>query len=161
MRKFTNPLDNIKIAAPCSANWDEMFGSERRRFCSQCKLNVYNLSEMTREEAENFLINAEGRVCLRVFRRADGSVITGNCPVGWQALKRRASRAAAAIMALLITVFSGILSFRLFEAFNLKTSPEIFQPEYKSSSHKISFGGVTSNLSEIKLEILNSRLNRD
>jgi hypothetical protein len=161
MRKFTNPLDKINIAAPCSANWDEMFGSERRRFCSECKLNVYNLSEMTREEAENFLINAEGRVCLRIYRRADGSVITQNCPVGWRALKRRASRAAAAIMALVMAVFSGILSFRLFEALNPPIQPEIYQPDDESSPDEISFGGMPVNLSEIKLEILNSRLNQD
>ena len=160
MRKFTNPLDNIKIAAPCAANWDEMYGNERRRFCSACKLNVYNLSEMTREEAETFLINSEGRVCLRLYRRADGSVITQNCPLGWQALKRKASLAASAITALAIAVFSGILGFRLFEAFSPKTPPEIYQPDYESAP-KISFGGMTSNLSEIKLEILRSRRNRD
>ena len=40
MSNFTNPLDNIRIASPCSANWDEMFGDERKRFCGDCKLNV-------------------------------------------------------------------------------------------------------------------------
>ncbi|HEX8250082.1 MAG TPA: hypothetical protein VF599_18050 [Pyrinomonadaceae bacterium] len=160
MQKFTNPLDKIKIAAPCAANWDEMFGDERRRFCSACKLNVYNLSEMTREEAENFLINSEGRVCLRIFRRADGSVITQNCPVGWQALKRKASRAASAALAMMITIFSGILGFRLFEALNEKAPPKIYQPDYESGP-KIIFGGITSNLPEIKLEILRNRRHRD
>jgi hypothetical protein len=160
MRKFTNPLDNIKIAAPCAANWNEMFGNERKRFCGECKLNVYNLSEMTREEAENFLINAEGRVCVRVYRRADGSVITANCPVGWRALKRKASRAASATMALVMAVFSGILSFRLFETLNPKAQPKIYQPDYESGP-KIIFGGMASNLSAIKLEILSSRENQD
>ena len=28
MRKFNNPLDNIRIASPCTANWDEMFGDQ-------------------------------------------------------------------------------------------------------------------------------------
>ena len=52
MAKFESPLNNIKIASPCSANWDEMYGNERKRFCGDCKLNVYNLSGMSRDEAE-------------------------------------------------------------------------------------------------------------
>src|SRR5215217_962167 len=100
MEKFTNPLDKIKIASPCGANWNEMRGDNRRRYCTSCKLNVYNLSGMTRAEAESFLINSEGRVCLRIHRRTDGTVITRDCPVGWQKLKRKVSRTAAAVFAL-------------------------------------------------------------
>ena len=46
MSKLTSPLDHLKIAAPCPADWDQMFSfeDERVRFCSQCNLNVYNLS---------------------------------------------------------------------------------------------------------------------
>ena len=45
--KLTSPLDHLKIAAPCPADWDQMFSfeDERVRFCSQCNLNVYNLSK--------------------------------------------------------------------------------------------------------------------
>src|SRR5215203_1323661 len=64
MHKFTNPLDKIKIASPCGADWNEMRGDNRRRYCTMCKLNVYNLSGMTQTEAESFLINSEGRVGL-------------------------------------------------------------------------------------------------
>jgi len=56
MSKFTNPLNNIKIASPCSQNWNEMIGTERERYCGECKLNVYNLSGMSRIEAENLLL---------------------------------------------------------------------------------------------------------
>lgn len=108
MNKFTNPLNGIKIASPCSQNWDEMIGTERKRFCGECKLNVYNLSGMTRGEAENLLSNSEGRLCVRFYRRADGSVLTKNCPVGWQALKRRVSKTATACASLLFTALGGI-----------------------------------------------------
>ena len=111
MSKYTNPLDNVKIASPCSADWSEMYGSERKRFCGECKLNVYNLSDMTQTEAENFLINAEGRVCLRIYRRDDGTVLTQNCPVGWQAIKKKVSRTATAAFALLAGFFGGIFTF--------------------------------------------------
>ena len=108
MKKFTNPLDNIHIASPCKADWNAMFGDERRRFCAECKLNVYNLSGMTQPEAENFLINSEGRVCVRFYRRADGSVITQDCPVGWKALKRRVSKTATALASMIFGVASGL-----------------------------------------------------
>jgi hypothetical protein len=111
MRNFTNPLDNIHVASPCPANWNEMYGNERKRFCGDCKLNVYNLSDMTRQEAENLLLNSEGRLCVRFFRRADGTVLTKNCPVGWQAVKRRVSRIATAAFSIFAGLFTGVLGF--------------------------------------------------
>ena len=108
MTNFTNPLDNIKIASPCAADWDAMIGNARRRHCGDCKLNVYNLSDMTRQEAENFLIQAEGRVCVRYFKRADGTVLTADCPVGWRAVKQHISKKAAAFASLIFAALSGI-----------------------------------------------------
>ena len=106
--KFTNPLSDIKVASPCSQNWDEMIGSDRKRFCGECKLNVYNLSGMTQTEAENLILNSEGRLCVRFYRRVDGSVLTKDCPVGWQALKRRMSKTATAFASLVFAALSGI-----------------------------------------------------
>ncbi len=108
MNKFTNPLDNIKIASPCSADWNAMIGNERSRHCGDCKLNVYNLSGMTRFDAENLLLQAEGRVCVRYFRRADGTVLTKDCPVGWAAVKHRVSKTATAFASLVFAALSGI-----------------------------------------------------
>ncbi len=108
MTKFNNPLNNLKVASPCSADWDEMIGNERQRHCGDCKLNVYNLSGMTRTEAENFLINAEGRVCVRFVRRADGTVLIKDCPVGWKAIKRRVSKTATAFASLIFAALGGI-----------------------------------------------------
>ncbi len=108
MNNFTNPMDNIKIASPCAADWDAMIGNERSRHCGDCKLNVYNLSDMTRREAENFLIQAEGRVCVRYFKRADGTVLTVDCPVGWRAVKQRISKKASACASLVFAALGGI-----------------------------------------------------
>src|SRR5262249_27747369 len=91
MAKFINPLDRVKIAAPCSADWNQMyaFRDERVKFCSQCNLNVYNLSAMTRSEAEALITTTEGRLCVRFYRRPDGTILTQNCPIGLKAIKRR------------------------------------------------------------------------
>ena len=108
MPKFDSPLNDIKIASPCSADWNEMYGDERKRFCGECKLNVYNLSGMTRNEAERLVTNAEGRLCVRFFQRADGSIITADCPVGWARVKHRTQIFVTAVASLIFTFFGAI-----------------------------------------------------
>jgi hypothetical protein len=60
-----------------------MHGDDRVRFCGDCKLNVYNLSWMTRLEATELIEQNEGRHCVRFFRRKDGTFVTRDCPVRW------------------------------------------------------------------------------
>lgn len=110
MAKFNDSLAHVKIAAPCSADWDQMFSfeGERLRFCSQCNLNVYNLSAMTRDEANALIYKTEGRLCVRFHRRSDGTVLTQNCPVGLRALKRRAAWAAQVVLGMLLTLLAGL-----------------------------------------------------
>lgn len=114
MSKFDNPLSNIKIASPCPADWNEMYGNGRKRFCRECKLNVYNLSGMTRAEAETLIINAEGRLCVRFYKRSDGSVITQDCPVGWAKIKQRTKVFATAAFSLVMALVSGVFFVSLF-----------------------------------------------
>ncbi|MEX2217730.1 MAG: hypothetical protein WD749_03140 [Phycisphaerales bacterium] len=80
-------LDDIHIASPCPARWEDMRGDDTKRFCGECRLNVYNLSAMTREEAASLITGAEGRLCAGFFRRADGTVLTRDCPVGLRAAR--------------------------------------------------------------------------
>lgn len=109
-------LDTIEVATPCQMSWDEMSGDERTRHCSQCQLNVYNLSDMTRDEAERLVANGEGRTCVRFFRRKDGTVLTRDCPVGLRAIRRRLVRALAATAALVVGMFSAsIVTARISE----------------------------------------------
>lgn len=109
----TSPLNNIKIASPCSANWDEMNGDDRKRFCGSCQLNVYNLSGMKKSEAEKLLMDSEGKICVRFYKRSDGTVLTQDCPVGWANVKHNLSRVATAVFSLIIGLFGGIFAFNL------------------------------------------------
>ena len=113
---FTNSLDDIRIASPCSSDWNSMYGDDRSRFCSDCKLNVYNLSGMTRDEAEQLVMNSEGRLCVRFFRRKDGTILTQDCPVGWRAVKRRVSRIAVAVSSIMAGFLTGVFSLRAFDS---------------------------------------------
>jgi hypothetical protein len=94
-------LEDVRIAAPCSASWDDMKGDDRVRFCGKCEKNVYNLSAMPRQEAEALLADRAG-ICVRLYKRADGTVLTEDCPVGVK--RRRRVRLAIA------TVGGGIMA---------------------------------------------------
>lgn len=89
-------LDNLRIASPCTASWDEMKGDDRVRFCGHCQKNVFNLSAMSRDEAEALIIATQSKICVRMYRRADGTVLTEDCPEGVK--KKRRKRLAAAIV---------------------------------------------------------------
>jgi hypothetical protein len=97
-------LDNLRVASPCPATWESMTGDSRVRHCQECKLNVYNISEMTRSEAERLIASREGRLCVRFYRRADGTILTRDCPRGLQVLIRRVSRVAGAALSAMMTV---------------------------------------------------------
>ncbi len=121
MAKVDDPLTNLRVAAPCEISWDSMAGDERVRHCSLCSLNVYNVSEMTRDEVRELLARTEGRLCGRLYRRADGTILTRDCPTGLRALRRRASRVAAALIAALVSLPAFALGGRSCEKPRLKT----------------------------------------
>jgi hypothetical protein len=73
-------LDNFRIASPCPMRWEDMRGDEKVRHCDDCNLKVTNLSAMTRAEATVFVANVNGRVCAGFWRRADGTILTRDCP---------------------------------------------------------------------------------
>lgn len=91
-------LDNLRVASPCPASWDDMVGDARVRFCGSCEKNVYNVAALTRSEVAAILLENEGDACMRLYRRADGTVITADCPVG-QKRKRRRRMLAGALVA--------------------------------------------------------------
>ena len=93
-------LDDIRVAAPCRASWDAMTdvsGDGRVRACGDCNKRVYNLSEMTRDEAQALLVAHEGKLCVRYYRRADGTILTKDCAVGVGKRRRRRWVAAGII----------------------------------------------------------------
>lgn len=100
-----HPLDEVRIATPCPISWSSMTGDSRVRFCSACRLNVYNVSKMTRQEAVDLIGAAEGRLCLRLYRRRDGTVMTSDCPrrKSWAAILGR----AAALLLTAVGLFLG------------------------------------------------------
>lgn len=98
-------LDNAVIASPCSMKWDSMIGGDRERSCSGCSRTIYNISDMTKTEAEAFLRKSGSAECVTFYRRQDGTIMTDDCP---RALRRLRDRCRFAVK-----VAAGFLAFVL------------------------------------------------
>jgi hypothetical protein len=92
-------LPQIQIASPCPASWDDMAGDDRSRHCRQCNRQVHNISELTTPEVEELVRNARGKLCVRLYRRADGKVMTKDCPKGLVRTRLRLRMAFASALA--------------------------------------------------------------
>jgi hypothetical protein len=84
----------MQVASPCSVKWSSMIGNTQVRFCGLCRKDVYNLSAMDLEEVQELVRERKGQVCVRFYRRADGTVLTADCPVGANVASRRLWRRA-------------------------------------------------------------------
>jgi hypothetical protein len=120
MEKMTDDLllGKVNVASPCHASWDAMEGDDKSRFCGQCQKNVYNLSAMTKKEAADLVRNQEGRLCVRYFKRADGTMLTADCPVGAGVKRRKAVRNLA--------VLAG--TGAALAAYRVASAPQVTQP---------------------------------
>lgn len=111
-----NSLDEIRIASPCDAAWNDMRpvtdeDGARARFCGSCEKNVYDLSAMTRVDAMSLIERHEGRCCVRFYQRDDGTVLTEDCPVGVRALLKRAERRALMAAAAGVGLVAAFVAF--------------------------------------------------
>ncbi len=103
INRSADGLRHLDVASPCTVSWDTMRGDGRTRFCGKCRLNVYNLAGMSRREAEQLVGQREGRVCVRFYRRPDGTVVTKDCGAAARLLARRIFAAACTFVALVLT----------------------------------------------------------
>jgi hypothetical protein len=106
MTQKEKSLDRLYVSSPCNADWETMPGNEQVRFCRQCSLNVYNISALTRKQAEKLIAETEGRLCAKLYRREDGTIITRDCPIGIRAIKRRVSHVANAALSVVLGIFA-------------------------------------------------------
>jgi hypothetical protein len=90
-------LDNLRVATPCRANWDRMLGDDRVRHCNDCNKSVFNLSAMTRDQAEALIVAKNGDLCARYYQRADGTILLSDCTVGVSQRNKRRLVAAGAL----------------------------------------------------------------
>lgn len=120
-------LNNVMIAAPCNIGWDNMVGNDRVRLCAGCNKNVYNTSRMTKSEIRELMSRSGKLPCLRIYRRADGTMITEDCPVGLRRVRdawKRGAKVAASIWTCLISI-TGASAQNALTGKSLKTSQNV------------------------------------
>lgn len=75
--EFCDPIDRMfPIASPCSVSWDSMSGDDRVRTCKNCATKVFNISELTKEEARLLAASNTAHLCVRIEVARSGTVIT-------------------------------------------------------------------------------------
>lgn len=127
---LTFELDNIEVASPCSMAWADMVGGDTVRFCGACQKNVFNLSGMQRAEALELVRASEGRLCVRFFRRADGTVLTEDCPVGLRMALKRAKRLTLGALATSLGAVATLLAFLGTGALTRKTCQAVTEVQH-------------------------------
>lgn len=109
-------LNQVQVASPCTARWEDMTGDDRKRFCQHCQKHVFNLSAMTQSEAETFVRETEGKFCGRFHRRRDGRILTSDCPTGQRLRRNRMARWCGAAFAAAMVFLGGRFSLRAAES---------------------------------------------
>lgn len=135
MKENDNILDQVQVASPCNARWEDMTGDDRARFCRHCQKHVFNLSAMTQIEAEALVRETEGRFCGRFHRRRDGKMLTADCPTGWRLRRSRVARWCGAACATLMVLIGGRTTLRSAET-NPKNSARKGNPSASNSTTK-------------------------
>lgn len=141
-------LARVQIASPCSARWDEMKGDERVRHCASCDKKVYDLSAVRAEEAEA-LLRAHGvKLCARFYRRADGTVMTADCPVGVRRVRLRNLALAGATAVMLGTSFLSIAGGAAFlvataRSISVIDTPPVMMGEPAYEPETVAAGGIS------------------
>lgn len=82
-----------------------MEGDDRVRVCAKCEKRVYNLAALSHEEISDLLIETEGAICARLFRRSGGTILTADCPVGRASRIRRFAVSALVAALFLLGAF--------------------------------------------------------
>lgn len=108
MKRELNILNNVRVASPCDVPWSSMKGDDHVRLCDACNKDVFNLSALTREEAERLIIEKRGKLCINYYQRRDGTILTQDCPRGIAKLRKRMLRIAALASAACISFVAAI-----------------------------------------------------
>ncbi|MCE9546378.1 MAG: hypothetical protein K8T25_12770 [Planctomycetia bacterium] len=102
MRTPSQILNEIQIAQACSASWRAMKGDDRVRHCGQCDRKVFNLSQLSADKGVRLLEQNGYNLCVRLYQRRDGTIMTQDC--GAKSVSRW--RVAAWAVSLLASLFA-------------------------------------------------------
>ena len=102
-------LEAPEIKTPCSENWENMAGDDKRRFCDNCQKDVHNLSAMPQKQAQKLLETAKTELCVRYSLDDSGQVLSLPSRINrFQSFFKHSARVAAAtVVALIMNPWNG------------------------------------------------------
>jgi hypothetical protein len=130
--KPESPIENYKLGTPCSVTWEQMEGSERFRVCSKCTLHVYDLRNMSQQDAEQVVFQREGKAATTYYKRKDGRFMTSDCPVALAIARRNLVLAIVGLILL-----AGMVAF-------IALMPHSSPPPPPTAAHQPGGSGQTS-----------------
>ncbi len=123
----SEPIDNLILSFSCPIDWNSMDGDDRERFCMQCSKTVFNISDLSKKEANEYLQKrSKTSHCVKFYLRSDGTITTDECP--------RILRPVRNTVFLLARVVAGIISILFYSELNSK--PTIANEEAAVSSKR-------------------------
>lgn len=136
-------LNNITIPSPCNADWNSMIGNDQVRFCQHCNLDVHNLSQMTRAQAQRLVARSGKRLCVRYHQDAAGRPAT--LPVGRKLhhIARRASRIAAGAFTATLSITSAVAQGSISYQRDSSNPSVATQPNTRATLNSSIVGAVT------------------
>lgn len=145
--EHVEPLDNLILSYSCPINWDSMDGNERERFCKQCSKTVFNISDLSKKEANAYLDKrANASHCVKFYLRSDGTITTDECPKILRPVRNTARFLARTVAGLISVLFCFASSLIPLQAKNddeseNKSATSIFKNKIKIDlRHKIMVG---------------------
>ena len=60
----------LRIASPCTVDWDSMIGNDRVRFCEHCQLKVHNIDFASKKQIKRLIARSRGRLCVNYLAPA-------------------------------------------------------------------------------------------
>lgn len=97
-------LDRVSIGSSCQTDWEAMNGDQHQRYCDQCEKSVHNLSQLTRSQAEGLIARTNGKLCARLERRPDGSILTADKSYSLPRFNHKFLRIASATMSAALSI---------------------------------------------------------
>ena len=145
MPQSIHSFDRINIPAPCDADWDSMIGNDRVRFCEHCKLDVTNLSALTRPEATRLVERSRGRLCVRFVTRANGRVLIQQFPKKIHQIARRASRIAAGAFSATLSLSSAAVQAQSGTGFESRRQTPVAAAVALPLAHEAALSGTVTD----------------
>lgn len=99
--KKKDKFAQLQVTAPCTANWEEMSGNHKKRFCAECDKHVFDFAQMTARQVKAVVEAHQGNLCARLTRLPDGSLLTLETPPVQLSNRRSSPILNTAIAALL------------------------------------------------------------